>query len=351
MSYIRQIISKTLTSTDFARINSDGYAGGGGQAYIDFSTTLISPAQWDGFFAGIAQKSQRTHGSAWTFSVHSLGASFSIQHGQTIYQRRPASISIGSQKLPANSKSGMRLNAWNPSISGFPDSGGVIAHADDVPPGLLDGLKVFLIRTSDDQIWAGWTRLGLDDVADNELRQLLTSQGGLFIPQHEWQFTDEHPQWPFLSSGGEQLILESLQVEAPDPLWDETDVLTNPEPDIAYSIQAVRKRNQAAARSVRKLYDSCQVSGLDYAFITKKGKPYLEVHHLVPLGLGGADAPHNMIVVSAHIHKMLHHAHISQIDLTKITENKLTFMINGEAHLIKWHPLHTQTILQAVFEE
>ena len=55
-------------------------------------------------------------------------------------------------------------------------------------------------------------------------------------------------------------------------------------------------RNTAAARSLKSLYeDRCQVCG---RFIqVTPDRRYSEVHHLRPLGLGGDDAPSNMLVL------------------------------------------------------
>ena len=78
--------------------------GGGGQAYIDFPTSSVTPAQWHEFFTGINGVSvqQETQGPSWTFPIYSL----TLDNGQNpavqslkIYQRRQQSVSITSQKL------------------------------------------------------------------------------------------------------------------------------------------------------------------------------------------------------------------------------------------------------------
>src|SRR4051812_46809460 len=100
-----RLIFKRLTKTEFARINSGGYAGGGGQAYIDFPLSLVPLASWDDFFGGSAVKSQRAQGPAWTFDVRSLGTGEG-QAGIVVYQRGPSRAVIGSQKLPERSGRG-----------------------------------------------------------------------------------------------------------------------------------------------------------------------------------------------------------------------------------------------------
>ena len=61
-----------------------------------------------------------------------------------------------------------------------------------------------------------------------------------------------------------------------------------------------------------------------------------------------ADEPHNVVVVSAHMHRMLHYANVSEIDLSKITDNKLDVEINGEAYTISWHSAHSQLVEEAI---
>jgi 5-methylcytosine-specific restriction protein A len=107
------------------------------------------------------------------------------------------------------------------------------------------------------------------------------------------------------------------------------------------------KRNQKAVRDLKRLYKTCQITGDDFIFSKVNGEPYLEVHHLVPLGEGGADDPTNLVVISAHIHRMLHYADVEGIDLTQIEDNELGFTINGESFTITWRPEHAKIIADA----
>lgn len=127
-------------------------------------------------------------------------------------------------------------------------------------------------------------------------------------------------------------------------LFDE-DEICNTTPAIKKRIRKIRKRNAAAARRLKQLYaGSCQISGKQYVFPDKDGKPYTEAHHLVPLGREGADDPSNLIVVSAHIHRMLHCAEVGQIDLSKMRNNKLAIQINSRQYAITWKPNHADFI-------
>ena len=107
------------------------------------------------------------------------------------------------------------------------------------------------------------------------------------------------------------------------------------------------ERNRKAVREMKRLYKTCQITGDDFVFSKVDGEPYLEVHHLVPLGEGGSDDPTNLVVISAHIHRMLHYAEVEGIDLSKIVEGKLDFTINGKAFTITWLPDHAKVIADA----
>ena len=138
---------------------------------------------------------------------------------------------------------------------------------------------------------------------------------------------------------------EMTEAEAASTLFD-ADYSAAP-PAFKEVITKIRERNQKAARALKDLYGECQITGSKFSFKKADGKPYLEVHHLIPLGLGGADAPANLVVVSAHIHRMLHYAEVTGLDLTKISGNELAIEINGEAHVIRWRSDHVATIIDA----
>ena len=107
------------------------------------------------------------------------------------------------------------------------------------------------------------------------------------------------------------------------------------------------ERNRKAVRDLKRLYKTCQITGDNFVFSKVNGEPYLEVHHLVPLGEGGSDEPANLVVISAHIHRMLHYAVVEGIDLSKIADDKLDFSINGQTFTITWRPEHVKVISNA----
>ncbi|WP_172977521.1 HNH endonuclease signature motif containing protein [Roseovarius sp. THAF9] len=143
------------------------------------------------------------------------------------------------------------------------------------------------------------------------------------------------------STGGRSFIVRTEDEIASD-LFD-ADYSEVP-PDKKEVVAKVRVRNQKAVRALKKLYGECQISGEQYVFPKEDGDPYLEVHHLIPLGLGGADSPANLVVLSAHMHRMLHYANVGEIDLSKISGDQLTIRINGNEYTIRWRPDHAAMI-------
>jgi len=107
------------------------------------------------------------------------------------------------------------------------------------------------------------------------------------------------------------------------------------------------ERNKKAVKELKKLYKTCQITGEKYVFPKINGEPYLEVHHLIPLGEGGADSPSNLVVISAHIHRMLHYANVEGLDLSKINGGKLDFRINNEEYTITWNAEHAKVVATA----
>lgn len=350
-----KIVHKELTASDFFWINQPGLPRGGGQSYIDFDTSDITEAEWRGFFSGCTE-GEGESGPFWTFSVRNLGSNH-VQRDVKLGQRRKTSFSIRSQKLPEHSKGGQRLHAWSPHFSNFPAIPEGITSAEQVPFALISGLRIFLIRDDEDKFWAGWTRLLPPEFEDPQFQTMFNSKSGLINLNRRYEIAPANANWPFktitdnveISERGAPILKNDSPKTLPNDeegLWDPSDFKETADANISYSLQKVRKRNQKAAKSVRQLYTGCQISGDAFVFKTATGKPYLEIHHLIPLGQGGADSPYNMIAVSAHIHKMLHHAEVSPIDLTKINDNSLTISINGQPALITWHPKHANLVLQ-----
>ena len=118
----------------------------------------------------------------------------------------------------------------------------------------------------------------------------------------------------------------------------------------SYSLVEVRKRNMKSVQKLKALYgNSCQLTGERFVFPKTDGVGYTEVHHLIPLGRGGADSPSNMVVLSAHMHRMLHYANVEGIDLGKIKKSRdggwtLDLTINGESFTMRWNQAHGKIV-------
>jgi 5-methylcytosine-specific restriction protein A len=113
-------------------------------------------------------------------------------------------------------------------------------------------------------------------------------------------------------------------------------------------VVVVQKRNSNVVAALKALYrGECQLTGREFVFKKVDGELYCEVHHLIPLGEGGADSPYNLIIVSPLIHRMLHYADVPAFDLSKIINNKLEIKINGKPFTITWHPKHAELVLGA----
>ncbi len=152
MKKVKYIIFRYLTSADFFNIYkpSGTEVGGGGQSYIDFPTKSISVDSWGEFFDNASSVfcSSREQGPSWEFPIKSIG--LQSNRDVLIYQRRPQSICISSQKITSQQEN--RVDAWRPE-NNFPQPNDPNDRDTDI-----SGLFIFLVRTSDNEFWAGWSQ-------------------------------------------------------------------------------------------------------------------------------------------------------------------------------------------------
>lgn len=373
MKDVKDVIYRFLTDAEFFNIYKPPKteAGGGGQTYIDFKTKFIPVLQWESFFDGVVGLTVGTgaKGPTWTSPVYSVGVSSQPQQTMLVYQRRSASVCISSQYI--HSKKANRVSAWHPS-NGFPQPSNP-ADRQQLP----DGLVVFLVRTFDNEVWAGWANVNNPankGWADTSARLLLSPMfaaarqpgdaGILTFTQGQLHLDTNNAQAPIV--GGSSAVIVTIptkktkakkhrvltEQELLDTLFneDESDsaAIGGKQKTV---ILKIRQRNQSAVKALKELYHNrCQISGAQLTFKKQDGKYYSEAHHLVPLGVGGADDPRNIIIVSPLIHKMLHYAFIEGIDLTKIKnqpsgEGTLEILVNGEEMIITWHAEHVKRVL------
>ncbi len=366
MKSVKYIIFRRLTTADFFNINKPTGTedSGGGQSYIDIPITAVPLEVWKEFFEEISYEDAH-NGPKWDFIINSIG--IGQEQELTISQRRPASVSIRSQKI--TSRESNRVKAWHPH-NGFP------RPRDPSQREHVDNLVVFIVKTFDGEYWAGWFQ-STDPVKTPEdaeaLREMLNrgnSTGYIKFEESAIYIDSSDKDHPFTASSGkvtessssrasvkrsstsrssgswkkrkhkersEEDILKDLFEE------DEEESLSGEDADRIVS--STRKRNTKAAKTIKELYKGkCQITGDRLSFIKRDGTLYSEVHHLIPLGEGGADSPYNIITVSPLIHRMLHYADVSEIDLSKIEDGRLTITINGVGHIITWHLKHVELI-------
>lgn len=366
MKQIRAIAFRYLTDADFFNINkpSGTEDGGGGQSYIDFSTQDVPVARWESFFNGVLglQRTQGAQGPRWSFPIRSIALSSEAQTA-TVYQRRSASVSIASQTLGRRRSN--RIKSWHPN-AGFPRP--IDPHSRHQCP---DGLVVYMARTEDGEVWAGWL---LNDgrssapFADAAVRPLLAPiltipsegqprAGMVTTPGLMLDVSSQETPFHATTLGAQALPPTiSAPATAPQSVDSELDVAALFDQDVAigheasYSVVTVRRRNTRAARALKELYGhTCQITGTEFLFRKRDGDYYTEVHHLIPLGEGGSDDPRNMVVLSPQLHKMLHHADVGPIDLSGMEQDSdgrwhLDISINSRTYRIYWHPEHASAI-------
>jgi 5-methylcytosine-specific restriction protein A len=364
---LSELVFRQITPADFFNINKKPGAedGGGGQSYIDVPVRNVDLKTWHSFFSNISPVATKS-GPVWTVEVNSLGGLGSQQ--VAIGQRREASVNIRSQKL--FSQSSNRVLAWHPGHGGFPRAPADMTSAED--PRVIEltaGVRIFILKTEQGEYWAGWLRTGeIQRLAavDARFEEILVEPAGhlSFDPPVELDVTslkDPFGVRPHAAPKADAEVAaekkgskKKLPYNAKTGRTEEAiaadlfeDDSSSEEVKKTQKVVETFERNQKAVRKLKRLYKTCQVTGDDFVFSKVNGEPYLEVHHLVPLGEGGSDDPANLVVISAHIHRMLHYADVEGIDLAKIVDEKLDFTINGETFTITWRPEHAKVISDA----
>jgi len=344
---VESIVFRRMTYADYRHINKVGgeEQGGGGQSYIDFPIANIDLQEWYSFL-GDHTSTGAGNRPKWDFKIQSLG--LAVNEDIRIYQRRSASVSIASQKLPEHSSGGKRIASWHPNNSFPPDY-----NPDS------DNLVIYIIKTTDGEYWAGWFLK--NDIPKNwnindELKVLFEEESGKIDVETKVLFDTENKDWPFYFDA--QTIVNQIKtdddVEEDLLNQDTSPKLANLEdddvaPEVKERIFKIRKRNNKIVKELKKLYGGkCQITGETMTFKKKNGELYSEVHHLIPLGESGSDSYANAIVISPLIHRMLHYADVSEIDLNNIVDNKLKITINGDEYEITWLPQHLETVQKSL---
>jgi len=356
---IRSIIFRKLTDADFFNINKPPgtEVGGGGQSYIDIPVSAVNLKKWRNFFKGLPS-GKYSSGPRWNFKLHSLGVNKS--QITTIGQRRKATFSIRSQKLL--SRKSNRVYAWHPEYTKFP------VPVDPSKREHIYNLVIFLALLENGEYWAGWFQTSKPEqdwpINDALNEMFLGEAGGAGIIENTKGilFDVSDPEWPFRIETPSKLVpskavdkgkptfREKSEDEIIKELLDEDEsVDVDTTPTQKEVIRKIRVRNHKLIRLLKDLYNGkCQLTGSNLTFKKRDGTLYSEVHHLIPIGDEGSDSILNLVVVSPLIHRMLHYADVSPIDLTKIKDNKITITINEEEYTIRWHPDHVKIIEKAL---
>jgi 5-methylcytosine-specific restriction protein A len=345
---VDSLVFRRLTYADFRHINKIGgeEKGGGGQSYIDFPITDISLEKWFDFLGdctgiGAGNRPQ------WDFTINSLGLDVPIT--LRIYQRRTASVSIASQKI--HSTRSNRVPAWHPN-NDFPDN-----YNPET-----ENLVVYIVKTTDGEFWAGWflqNQMPASWVGNSTLSTMFTDDAAGYLKFRRKLFIDTaNSIWPFHFNATtvandiptEQDVEAELELEDTSPRL-QVLIETNTYPEIVNRVMRIRQRNNKLVRNLKVLYDGrCQLTGEKFTFRKRNGEWYSEVHHLIPLGENGSDAYANAIVVSPLIHRMLHYATVSEINLNNIVDGQLPITINGIEYAITWHPDHISTVERTLYD-
>jgi len=319
MKEVKYIVFRYLTQAEYFNIYkpSGTEERGGGQVYIDFPTTSIPLKYWKKYFDGAPKVviSSAAQGPRWIFNINSIGITGSQR--LTIYQRRKQSICIAAQRITSRSEN--RVNAWRPS-NGFPEP----ANPKD-RHSLPNNLAIYLVRTKDDEFWAGWFQASppCKDKPSSELLNIMTTNKGvegyagfLDFSTINLLFDTDNKEKPFqaISSLMSPVIVPrekhpKSEEDITNELLEEDELDSSELPvKTRQVVLNIRERDQKAVKQLKNLYKGkCQISGDMFSFFKKDGKRYSEAHHLVPLGKSGADSPFNIIIVSPLIHRMLHY--------------------------------------------
>lgn len=319
MKNVKDVVYRFLTDADFFNIYKPPRteAGGGGQTYIDFQTTHVPVARWQTFFNNVTwlTTGTRAKGPQWTFPIYSIGIPPAPpQQMLVMYQRRTNSVCISSQYI--HSRNANRVLAWHPD-NGFPRP---VDPADRHQ--LPDGLAVFLVRTFDNEVWAGWfnandpkQKASRDAGAKLLLNEMLAASrqpgdaGVLGFKTGQLRIETGNSEAPFTAGltapsglpAPKPKAKASKKKVAPKPRRTQTesellDALFNADEADPNTVGTeektltvkVKKRNQKAVQGLKKLYNNrCQISGSELTFKKQDGVYYTEAHHLVPLGSGG----------------------------------------------------------------
>lgn len=96
------------------------------------------------------------------------------------------------------------------------------------------------------------------------------------------------------------------KVEALYPLNIEQPIGTDNPQKSSVSVATYQRNPLVKAWVLKKANGFCEVCDLPAPFMKPNGQPYLEVHHLLPLAMGGSDTITNAVATCPNCHRQLH---------------------------------------------
>ncbi len=93
-----------------------------------------------------------------------------------------------------------------------------------------------------------------------------------------------------------------------------------------YLIEMYARSSRWVQNAKEKYGLFCMMDKCSNTFLTTENKPYIEVHHIIPLHQKGEDSIWNLSVLCAHHHKMAHFAHEEVI---KKIQNELLYKVKN----------------------
>lgn len=97
-----------------------------------------------------------------------------------------------------------------------------------------------------------------------------------------------------------------------------------------YLIETFARNRGWVAEAKNRFGVYCMHSGCRNTFNKPDGKPYIEVHHIVPMSEGGEDGLWNLAVLCAHHHRM---AHFADVETCRNLRNSLLVEIQARLGL------------------
>lgn len=99
---------------------------------------------------------------------------------------------------------------------------------------------------------------------------------------------------------------------------------------VARVTRTIKENPATRVQALLRAKGRCQLCQQEAPFTLRDGTPYLEIHHIVPLGKGGKDDLSNLVALCPNCHRKLHLAP-SEADLTAISK-ATTLMPDSRSH-------------------